>query len=76
MVGDHPELASFELVWIGKMKKMMEEPAEEEEILQTKVILTREVAQHWNQWLAAIDEEVQSLLEEQQAMKKDHKEGT
>ena len=70
MVGDRPELASDELVWIGKMKKMMEEPAEEEEILQTKVISTREVAQHWNQWLAAIDEEVQSLLEEKQAMKK------
>ena len=34
------------------------------------MISTREVAQHWNQWLAAIDEEVQSLLEEKQAMKK------
>ncbi|CAL1129313.1 unnamed protein product [Cladocopium goreaui] len=70
MVEDHPELAKDELAWIAKMKKMMEEPTEEDEILQTKVISSREVAQHWNEWLFAINEEVQSLLEEKQAMKK------
>ena len=36
MVEDHPELAKDELAWIAKMKKMMEEPTEEDEILQTK----------------------------------------
>ena len=34
------------------------------------MISSREVAQHWNEWLFAINEEVQSLLEEKQAMKK------
>ena len=58
MVEDHPELAKDELAWIAKMKKMMEEPTEEDEILQTKVISSREVAQHWNEWLFAINEEV------------------
>ena len=35
MIGDHHELAMEELKWIAKMKKMMEEPTEEDEILQT-----------------------------------------
>ena len=42
----------------------------EDEILQTKVISTREVAKSWKSWLEAIDAEVQSLLEEKEALKK------
>ena len=53
-----------ELKWAANMKRMMEEPSEEDEILQTKVISTREVAKSWKSWLEAIDAEVQSLLEE------------
>ena len=51
---------------------MMEETTEEEEILQTKVISTREVAQHWNQWLVGWQLPMKkfSLFEEKQAMKK------
>ena len=49
---------------------MMEEPSEEDKILQTKVISTREVARSWKSWLEAIDAEVQSLLEEKEALKK------
>ena len=44
MISDHHELAMEELKWIAKMKKMMEEPTEEDEILQTRVISTKEVA--------------------------------
>ena len=36
MIGDHHELAMEELKWIAKMKRMMEEPTEEDEILQTR----------------------------------------
>ena len=64
MVEDDPEIAVEELKWVAKMKRMKEEPSEEDEILQTKVISTREVAKSWKSWLEAIDAEVQSLLEE------------
>ena len=47
----------------------MEEPGEEEEILQTKVISSKGVARSWKSWLAAIDAEVQRLLEEKEALK-------
>ena len=70
MVEDDPEIAVEELKWVAKMKRMMEEPSEEDEILQTKVISTREVAKSWKSWLEAIDAEVQSLLEEKEALKK------
>ena len=51
----------------------MEEPSEEDEILQTKVISSREVARSWKSWLAAIDAEVESLLEAKKDVRKDHK---
>ena len=68
MVEDDPDIAVEELKWVAKMKRMMEEPSEEDEILQTKVISTREVAKSWKSWLDAIDAEVQSLLEEKEAL--------
>eukprot|EP00435_Cladocopium_sp_Y103_P067189 s204_g29.t1 len=70
LLDDPPELAAEELHWVAKMKKMLQEPTEEEEILQTKVISTREAARSWNEWLPAIDEEVQSLLQDKEALKK------
>ena len=71
MVEDDPDIAVEELKWVAKMKRMMEEPSEEDEILQTKVISSREVARSWKSWLAAIDAEVQSLLEgKKEALKK------
>ena len=70
MVEDDPDIAVEELKWVAKMKRMMEEPSEEDKILQTKVISTREVARSWKSWLEAIDAEVQSLLEEKEALKK------
>ena len=56
--------------WVANMKRMMEEPSEEDDILQTKVISSREVASSWKSWLAAIDAEVRSLLKEKEALKK------
>ena len=70
MVEDDPEIAVEEFKWVAKMKRMMEEPSEEDEILQTKVISTGEVAKSWKSWLEAIDAEAQSLLEEKEALKK------
>ena len=67
---DDADIAVEELKWVAKMKRMMEEPSEEDEILQTKVISSREVARSWKSWLAAIDAEVQSLLGEKEALKK------
>ena len=55
MVEDDPDIAVEELKWVAKMKRMMEEPSEEDEILQTKVTSSREVARSWKSWLAAID---------------------
>ena len=43
---------------------MIEEPSEEDEILQTKKVSLKAVGRSWKSWLAAIDAEVQSLLEE------------
>jgi hypothetical protein len=70
MVEDDPEIAVEEFKWVAKMKRMMEEPSEEDEILQTKGISTGEVAKSWKSWLEAIDAEAQSLLEEKEALKK------
>ena len=70
MAEDDPDIAVEELKWAANMKRMMEEPSEEDEILQTKVISTREVAKSWKSWLEAVDAEVQSLLEEKEALKK------
>ena len=70
MVEDDPDIAVEELKWVAKMKRMMEEPSEEDKILQTEVISTREVARSWKSWLEAIDAEVPSLLEEKEALKR------
>ena len=50
---------------------MIEEPSEEDEILQTKKVSLRAVGRSWKSWLAAIDAEVQSLLEEKKSLKKE-----
>ena len=70
MAEDDPDIAVEELKWAANMKRMMEEPSEEDEILQTKVISTREVAKSWKSWLEAIDAEVHNFLEEKEALKK------
>ena len=42
---------------------------EEDEVLQTKIVSPKEVARRWKEWLPAIESEVQSLVEEKEALR-------
>lgn len=65
MIEDDPELAVEEMKIIYKMKKMAEVPnEEEEEILQTRIVSQREVSENWEDWLAAVGGEADSMLKE------------
>eukprot|EP00438_Fugacium_kawagutii_P030710 Skav213064 [mRNA] locus=scaffold364:594309:601403:- [translate_table: standard] len=70
MIEDDFELAAEEMKILGKLKRMVEEPTEEEDVLQTKIVSSKEVEAHWKEWLPCIKEEVDSLLEEKQAFRK------
>ena len=48
------------------MTEEAEEP--EDEVLQTKVVSPKEVSKAWNHWLPAIEEEVNSLIVEKEAL--------
>ncbi|CAL1136331.1 unnamed protein product [Cladocopium goreaui] len=50
-------------------KKMAAETNEEEEVLQTRIVSPREVAENWSDWLPAITNEVDSLLKEKEAFR-------
>ena len=69
MVDDDPELALEELQILAKIRKMASMPNEEEEILQTRIVSPKEVAEHWQEWLPAVRSEVESLLYEKQAFR-------
>ena len=69
MVEDDLELAVEVLKWVARLKRIAEDASEEDEILQTKVVSTREVSRSWKSWQDAIDADVQSLLEEKEALK-------
>ena len=62
MVEDDAELALEELQILSKLKKLAVMPNEEEEVLQTKIVSPREVAENWEEWLPAVGSEVESLL--------------
>ena len=51
MVEDDAELALEELQILSKLKKLAVMPNEEEEVLQTKIVSPREVAENWEEWL-------------------------
>ena len=63
MIEDNPELAVEEMKIIYKNKKMAEVP-NEEEILQTRIVSQREVSENWEDWLAAVGGEADSMLKE------------
>ena len=44
-------------------------PIEEEEILQIRIVSSKEVSDHWQQWLPAVKSEAESLLYEKQAFR-------
>ena len=67
---EEPEVASLEMKVVSKLRKLLEVPSEEEEILQTKIISPGEVSRDWNLWKPASQDEVDSLLFEKEALKK------
>ena len=70
LIEDDPEIANDEIKIIHKLKKMMQNPSGQEEVLQTKIISPKEVARDWEKWLEAVDAEVNSLTREKEALKK------
>ena len=66
-----PEIAMEEMKILGRLGKMATMPNEEEEILQTRIVSPREVSEHWDEWLPAIQCEVESLLRDKEAFRED-----
>ena len=69
MVDDDPEIAMEEMKILGRLRKMATMPNEEEEILQTRIVSPREVSEHWDEWLPAIQCEVEFLLRDEEAFR-------
>ena len=57
MVEDDAELALEELQILSKLKKLAVMPNEEEEVLQTKIVSPRELAENWEEWIPAVRSE-------------------
>lgn len=68
MIGDDVELAKEEFQVLTRLKKMIEKPWEEEEVLQTKIVSPYEVQKNWQAWKGAAEDEIRSLLEEKEAL--------
>ena len=62
-------VAMQELQIFAKLKQLAVLPNEEEEVLQTKIVSPREVAENWEDWLPAVRSEVESLLKEKEAFR-------
>ena len=69
LINEDPELAADEVRILGRLKKMVEEQGENEEILQTKIISPKEVLRNWEDWEPSIRSEVESLTVEKMALK-------
>ena len=69
MLDDDPELVLREMEVLRTLKSMVqEEDQEEEELLQTKIIPAQEAKRNWEEWRPSIDDEVNSLLKEKEAL--------
>ena len=68
MVEDDEETAMDEMAVIGRLRKAVESMEDSEEILQTKIISPKEVWEHWEEWEAAAKSEINSMLEEKEAL--------
>ena len=75
MVEDEVKTVQEEFQVLAGLKKALEKPWEEEEILQTKIVSPYEVQQNWKDWEEAAKEEIRSLLEEKEALEEVSKEG-
>eukprot|EP00438_Fugacium_kawagutii_P029791 Skav227164 [mRNA] locus=scaffold502:278286:285743:- [translate_table: standard] len=70
MVNDPPEVVLEEMLIISKMKQLIElEHPDDEEVLQTRVVSTKEVRREWDAWKKAAQAEVDALLTEKEALK-------
>ena len=70
MLDDDPELVLREMEVLRSLKTMVQtEDQEEEELLQTKIISAQEVKKNWEEWKPSIDDEVNSLLKEKEALR-------
>eukprot|EP00438_Fugacium_kawagutii_P027285 Skav230163 [mRNA] locus=scaffold996:123382:133082:- [translate_table: standard] len=68
MVEDDFEMATEEAKILSKLRKMSVNP-EEEDVLQTRVVSPKEVAENWHLWEPPLREEMNSLLTEKGALK-------
>ena len=70
LVEDDPDTAAHEVRLFSKLRKMVEEVDETEEVLQTKIISPKEVSRDWKKWIEAVDSEYTSLTKEKEALRK------
>ena len=68
LVEDEDEIVTEELRVIRKLRKLVETPREEEEVLQTKIVSPQEVSRNWSTWKEAAKSEIDSLLFEKEAL--------
>ena len=69
LINEDAEIAADEVRILGRLRKMVEEQGENEEILQTKIISPKEVLRNWSEWEPSIRSEVESLTVEKSALK-------
>ena len=69
LVMDDLGASLLELPILNKLKKVAMEESLNDEVLQTKVISPKEVAANLDDWEAAIKDEIQSLLEDKEALR-------
>ena len=74
MVEEEPELVKEEFQVLTGLRKMIDKPWEEEEVLQTKIVSPYEVQRNWQDWKEAAEDEIRSLLEEKEALEEISKE--
>ena len=74
MVQEDPETAGMSLRTLSRLRRMIKEPQEEEEVLQTKVVTQQQVSSEWNEWVPAVQDEMTSLLQEKEALREVKKE--
>ena len=69
LLNDQSGLAAEEMKILTEIKRSIEEPTLQEEILQTKIVSIKEVESNWQKWLPSVMSEVNSLLKEKEALK-------
>ena len=68
LLDDEENVVKEELKVIRRLRKLVEAPWEEEEVLQTKIVSPQEVHRNWEPWKEAVRSEIESLLYEKEAL--------